>query len=67
MNKTDGAITSIGLTAPIWMMYLEEVNAVVATLVGLATLATICVKLYYMIKDHNKEQLIWKRRTPNRD
>lgn len=55
MNKTDGAITSIGLTAPIWMMYLEEVNAVVATLVGLATLATICAKLYYLIKDHNKE------------
>ena len=54
MNKTDGAITSIGLTAPIWMMYLEEVNAGVATLVGLATLAAICAKLYYMIKDHNK-------------
>ena len=52
MNKTDGAITSIGLTAPIWMMYLEEVNAVVATLVGLATLATICATLYYLIKDH---------------
>ena len=67
MNKTDGAITSIGLTAPIWMMYLEEVNAVVATLVGLATLATICAKLYYLIEDHNKEQLIWKQRTPNRD
>ena len=54
MNKTDGAITSIGLTAPIWMMYLEEVNAVVATLVGLATLTTICAKLYYLIKEHNK-------------
>ena len=54
MSKTDGAITSIGLTAPIWMMYLEEVNAVVATLVGLATLATICTKLYYLIEDHNK-------------
>ena len=54
MNKTDGAITSIGLTAPIWMMYLEEVNAVVATLVGLATLATICAKLYYLTKDHKK-------------
>ena len=54
MNKADGAITGVGLTAPIWMMYLEEVNAVVATLVGLATLATICAKLYYMIKDHKK-------------
>ena len=54
MNKTDGAITSIGLTAPIWMMQLEEVNAVVATLVGLATLATIFAKLYYLIKDHKK-------------
>ena len=54
MNKADGAITGAGLTAPIWMTYLEEVNAVVATLVGLATLATVCVKLYYLIKDHDK-------------
>ena len=34
--------------------YEKQVNAVVATLVGLATLATICAKLYYLIKDHNK-------------
>lgn len=54
MNKADGAITGVGLTAPIWMMYLEEFNAVVATLAGLATLVTICVKLYYLIKDHNR-------------
>ena len=54
MNKADGAITGVGLTTPIWMMYLEEVNAVVATLVGLATLDTICAKLYYLIKDHKK-------------
>ena len=54
MNKADGAITGVGLTAPIWMMYLEEVNAVVATLVGLATLATICAQLYYLIKDHQQ-------------
>ena len=54
MHKADGAITGVGLTAPIWMMYLEEFNAVVATLVGLATLATICAKLYYLIKDHKK-------------
>lgn len=54
MNKADGTIAGIGLTAPIWMAHLEEVNAVIATLIGLATLATICAKLYYLIKDHNK-------------
>lgn len=43
MNKADGAITGIGLTAPIWMVYLEEFNAVVATLVGLATLASFLI------------------------